>query len=101
MCGEAELAGPAEHRARVTEKGVSGAALPPSPAGGSSSAVSMGGVNSRRRAGHVQGVLVMFPHLPRPPDPGSALGGPSTAVWQAGKAGLGLLTRPLRAGSCP
>ena len=44
VCGEAELAGPAEHRARVTEKGVSGAALPPSPAGGSSSAVSMGGV---------------------------------------------------------
>ena len=103
VCGEAELAGPAEHRARVTEKGVSGAALPPSPAGGSSSAVSMGGVNSRRRACHVQGVLVMFPHLPRPPDPGSALGGPprSTAVWQAGRAGLGPLTRPLRAGSCP
>lgn len=98
MCGEAELAGPAEHRARVTEKGVSGAALPPSPAGGSSSAVSMGGVNSRRRAGHVQVVLVMFPHLPRPPDPGSALGGAehSSVAGREGRPGAPHAPAPRR-----
>lgn len=91
--GRLKLAGPAEPRARVTEKGVSGAALPASPGGGSSSVVSMGGVNSGRLACHVQGLpqkeggrLMVFPRLPRPPDPGSALAGPDTVVWRAGRA---------------
>lgn len=60
---EAELAGPAEHRARVTEKRVSEAALPPPQVEHHPAVFSMGGVNTRDGP-------VTFPHLPHHRDLG-------------------------------
>lgn len=87
---EAELAGPAEHRARVTEKRVSEAALPP-PQVEHPAVFSMGGVNTRGRACHVP------PSAP-PTGPGLRPGGAkhSSVAGREGRPGAPHAPTPRR-----